>query len=329
MVVLKDIADRAGVSIATASRALQNDSRISESTKEKVSAIADSLGYTKHKTKKQSKENWDTVGVIVPEVLSGYYAQLVHLANDNFARNKITTIIKITNFDQNAMIQHIKNFAKLRVKSLLILVDDSEEISEEILKVLSSNEMNVMLITAKYISGLDFDSIYIDEYSGIAMAIEHLVLKGYKRIGFIGEEHTAERYHAYEKKMRKLDMLIEEKYVKISQKRAEAGGYSCMRKLIDQADYPDAVLMGYDQMAIGAIFAIEEAGLRIPEDIAIVGFDDIHVSQYIHKGITTIKSPYEDMMSIAVRVLLKRTEYPNSAPQQIAIKPSIVIRGTT
>ena len=329
MIVLEDIAERAGVSISTVSRALQNDSRISESTKEKVSAIADSLGYKKHKTKKQSKSNWDTVGIIVPEVLSGYYAQLVHLADDNFARHKLTTIIKITNFNQDAIVHHVENFAKLHVKQLLILIDDSEEISEEILKVLSSTKMRTMFITSKYISGLDFDSLHIDEYSGIAMALEHLVQKGYKRIGFIGEVQTIGRYHVYEEIMRKLNMPIEEKYVKICRKRAEAGGYSCMRELIGQADYPDAIFVSYDQMAIGAIFAIEEAGLRTPEDIAIVGFDDILISKYIHKGITTIKNPYEEMMSIAVRVLLKRIEYPDSAAQQIAVKPSIIVRGTT
>lgn len=128
MVLLEDIAKEAGVSISTASRALQNDSRISETTKQKISEIADSLGYTKHKRKKEEKSNWDTVGLIVPEVLSGYYAQLVHLANEYFGRHQLSTITKITNFQQEAMIRHIQNFSKLNVKCLLIFVDDSEEI---------------------------------------------------------------------------------------------------------------------------------------------------------------------------------------------------------
>jgi len=329
MIVLEDIANQAGVSISTASRALQNDPRISEETKEKICAIADSLGYTKHKRKKEEELNWDTVGLIVPEVLSGYYAQLVHLANEYFGRHRLTTITKITNFQQEAMIRHIQNFAKLNVKCLLILVDDSEEVSKNILKAVSQAKVPTMFITSKYMPGLDFDSLYIDEQRGIVMALEHLVWNGYKQIGFIGEEQTLGRYHVYEQVMRKLNMPINESFVKITQKRAEEGGYVCMREMLEQDEHPDAVFVGYDQMAIGAIYAIEEANLSIPEDIAIVGFDDILLSKYIHKGITTVKNPYQEMIAIAVRVLLQRSEFPDTAPQQIALKPSLIIRGTT
>jgi len=329
MIVLEDIANQAGVSISTASRALQNDSRISEETKDKISAIADSLGYTKHKRKREEKSNWDTVGLIVPEVLSGYYAQLVHLTNEYFGRHRLSTITKITNFQQEAMIRHIKNFAKLNVKCLLILVDDAEEVSKNILKAVSLSKLPTMFITSKYMPGLDFDSLYIDEQRGIVMALEHLVWNGYKHIGFIGEEQTIGRYRVYEQVMRKFNMPINESFVKISDKRAEEAGYLCMGEILKLDEHPDAMFVSYDQEAIGAICAIEEANLSIPEDIAIVGFDDIVVSKYIHKGITTIKNPYQEMIAIAVRVLLQRSEFPDAAPQQIALKPSLIIRGTT
>jgi LacI family transcriptional regulator len=329
MVLLEDIAKQAGVSISTVSRALQNDPRLSEATIQKVSVIADSLGYTKHKWKKEEKLNLDTVGLIVPEVLSGYYAQLVHIANEYFGRHRLSTITKITDFRQEAMIRNIKNFSKLNIKCLLIVVDDSEKVSKSILRAVSSAKVPTMFITSKYMSSLDFDSLYIDEHRGIVMAIEHLVWNGYKNIGYIGEEQTLGRYHVYKQVMQKLNMPINESFVKISQKRAEEGGYKCMSEMLKNGNYPDAVFVGYDQMAIGAIFAIEEANLSIPEDIAIVGFDDILVSKYIHKGITTIKNPYHEMIAIAVRVLLQRTEFPDTAPQQIALKPSLIIRGTT
>ena len=329
MIVLEDIAKKAGVSISTASRALQNDTRISEATRKKISDIADSLGYTKHKRKKEAKLNWDTVGLIVPEVLSAYYAQLVHLANEYFGRHRLSTITKITNFQQEAMIRHIQNFSRLNVKCLLILVDDAEEVSKDILKAVSSTRVPTMFITSKYMSALDFDSLYIDENRGIVMALEHLIWNGYKHIGFIGEKQTIGRYHVYKQVMQKMNMPINESFVKISEERAEKAGYLCMGEILKQDQHPDAVFVSYDQQAIGAICAIEEANLSVPEDIAIVGFDDIPISKYIHKGITTIKNPYQEMISIAVRVLLQRAEFPDTAPQQIALKPSLIVRGTT
>lgn len=329
MAVLKDIAKKAGVSISTVSRALQNDARISQATRLKIEAVANAMGYTKHKAKKDKNQVWDAAGLILPEVSSGYYAQLVHLANDYFERHQLSTIIKITNFEKEAMIRHILSFSRYDVKCLLIIVDDSEEISEDIFNAVSHIKVPVLFITAKYISNLDYDSLYIDEQRGVAMALEYLIEKGYKRIGFIGEEKTLGRYHVYKKVMQDFEMPVDKRYVKICKERAEEGGYYCMKEILKQKANPDAIFASYDHMAIGAIYAIEEAGLSIPEDIAIMGFDDIFISRYINKGLTSIQNPYEDMISIAVRILLKRIEQPHSAPQQVALKPSLIIRGTT
>jgi len=329
MPILEDIAEKAGVSVSTVSRALQNDSRISVRTRQKIVSIANSLGYTKHINKKNHIQQWDTVGIIVPEVVSGYYAQLVHLVNDNLIQRQLSTVVKITNFKQDAMVRNIENFSNLNIKCLLIIVDDSEEISEDVLAAVSIIQMPVMFITSKYFPNLDYDSIYIDEQRGIADALEYLIDKGYKHIGFIGEEQTVGRFHVYQQVMEKFNILVDKEHIRIGQKRAEEGGYICMSEILKAPTLPDAVFASYDHMAIGAIFAIEQAGLRIPEDIAILGFDDILASKYIHKGLTTIKNPCEDMIAIALRVLLRRTEKPNSAPQQIALKPSLVVRGTT
>lgn len=329
MVVLRDIAEKADVSVSTVSRALQNDERISKSTKQKIFKIANTLGYTKHKTKNKSDQNWDMVGLNVPEVLSQYYSQLVHLAIDNLTEQHLSTIIKITNFKQDAMIRNIKSFDRLNVKCMLIIVDDSEEINEDILSAVETIKTPIMFLTSKYIANLDYDNLYVDEDRGITMALEYLIDRGYKKIGFVGEEQTLGRYRVYQQVMERFDLPVVDDYIKISKKRAEEGGYYCMQEILTQEDYPEAVFASYDHMAIGAIHAIQEAGLRIPEDIAILGFDDIFSARYIHKGLTTIKNPYEDMMNIAVRVLMKRIEEPDSAPQQIALRPSIVIRGTT
>ncbi len=329
MANLEEIAKAAGVSVSTASRALHNDTRISLDTRLKVEETAEHLGYTKHKIKGIKMQKWNTAGLIVPEVLSGYYARLVHVANDFFEKQNYSTILKLTNFDQDTMIRDIYDFGWMDVKCLLILLDDSEEISNDIFSAISAIKRPAMFITAKYFSNLDFDSLFLDERRGMAMGIEHLIQRGYRRIGFLAEDKTMGRLRVFQELMQSYGMPVESRFIKTSQERAEEGGYLCMREILAESEHPDAVFASYDQMAIGAIKAIEEAGLSIPNDIAMLGFDDMIVSKYISKGLTTIHNQYEDMMSIAVRVLLNRVENSNSSPQQIALKPSLIIRGTT
>ena len=120
-----------------------------------------------------------------------------------------------------------------------------------------------------------------------------------------------------------------ERYVAVGKERGELGGYLRMKELLGLEDRPDAVFAGYDQMALGAIHAIKEAGLSVPKDIAVLGFDDISASRYVEGGVSTVANPSEDMIAIAVNILLKRLQAPNRARQQIALRPRLVIRKTT
>ena len=106
-------------------------------------------------------------------------------------------------------------------------------------------------------------------------------------------------------------------------------GYLRTKELLSLENPPDAVFCCYDQMAIGAIHALRESGLRIPEDMAVMGFDNLTSSKYIEGGITTIANPYEDMLSVAVNILTKRTKNPQMSQQQITLRPNLVVRHTT
>ncbi|MFA7591242.1 MAG: LacI family DNA-binding transcriptional regulator [Sphaerochaetaceae bacterium] len=330
MAILKDIADMAQVSISTVSRALQNDPKISYDTKKKIVSIATSLGYSKHKLKNNCiSTDWNSVGFIVPEVTSGYYSHLVHVANEQFEKKKYSMTIKLTNFDDATLIRHIYSFNEMQVTCIIVILDDSENISDELLTAVSITKLPVLFITTKHIANLDFDNLYIDEHKGIELGLKYLVNKRYKHIGFIGERQTMARCSVYKDVMESFSLPVRDCFVRISNKRNEEAGYESMKEILSLEQLPDAIFASYDQMAIGAIHAIEEAGLRIPEDIAILGFDDIPIAQYINKGLTTIRDPYDDMIAIAVRVLLQRVEHPESATQRIILKPSIIKRGTT
>lgn len=327
MPTLKEIAKVAGVNISTVSRALRNHPAISEGTKKEIWEIANGLGYQLKDNKNST--HLQIAGVIIPEITSGYYSKLAYLALKRLKQKGLSGILGVTNFDQNTMIEKINFFDSVHAKCLLLVTDDAENISEDIIRAIEAAKAPVMLITSKYFPNIDFDCLYIDEEIGTLMAVEHLIKGGYKRIGFIGEEKTLGRYNAYIATMNDYNMSIDNDHIGIGTERAEEGGYLRMKEILARGRYPDALYVSYDKMAVGAMHAISEIGLSIPGDIAIVGFDDVSISSYVYGGLTTIQNPYQDMISIAIGVLMKRIVRPNMATQQIALRPKLIIRGTT
>ena len=329
MANLKDIAAQLGVSVSTVSRALNDSDEISADMKEKVHLVAEELGYTLRGRGGRTTPEWYTAGIIVPEVTSEYYAKIVHMTKEMLSAKGYSTIIKVTDFVPNEMVEAINCMHRIRVKCLLIVMDDDEVMSERIVRTIRRSRLPVILITTKYYPMLDFDCIHLDEYSGIVMAVQHLQQRGYRRIGFIGEKMTANRMTIFKQAMKFQGLEPETNLICTGSERAEVGGYLRMKELLALPELPDAVFCSYDTMAIGAIHALRESGLKIPQDMAVIGFDNISVSRYVEGGITTIANPYDDMISIAINVLTKREKNRQSSRQQIALRPKLVVRSTT
>ena len=329
MPVLSDVAQIAQVSVSTVSRTFRLDPRISEETKQKVYEAARTAGYVKPSRKdKHHQRDWGCVGLILPEVMSGYYARLVHLAADNFAQRNYSLDIRLTGFEHDAIIRHVQNLCSSNIDCLMIVIDDSEYLSDVIFSIVSVSCIPTFFITPKYMPNNDFDSIFIDDQLGVAMLIDYFAQKGFSRIGFVGEQKTLDRRDTFLDSLKRLDLPASEDLIKISPLRAEAGGYQATHEILKGTVLPDAIFYGYDQMVIGGLKAIREAGLSVPNDIAVAGYDDMVVSEYIENGITTVQSPCEDMIAIASRVLLNRLQDSKTAPQHIALRPKLVIRGT-
>lgn len=328
MANLKDIAAELGVSISTVSRALNGSSEISHSVTEEVRACADRLGYNVRARRRAGTVDSNTAGIIVPEITSDYYAQLIQLAKKALTAKGYSTIIKLTEFKTSEMVQAISSMSQIQVQCLLIIMDTEEAMNTQIVNAMRRCSSNIMLITSKYYPLHEFDCIYLDEYSGIVMGIQHLKQRGYTRIGCISDKISASRITIFKQAMKLLDMPVEPQYICVGSERAENGGYLRMKELLAMKIPPDALFCAYDQMAIGALHAMHENNLHAPEDMAIIGFDNITVSKYIEGGLTTIENPCEDMISIAVSILDKRTKNRRAA-QQIALRPNLIVRSTT
>ncbi|MEN6562827.1 MAG: LacI family DNA-binding transcriptional regulator [Christensenella sp.] len=329
MVTLKDLAIELGVNVSTVSRALNGSGGISEDMVQKVRSKAEERGYSLRRRGGLGRSDLNAAGIVVPEVSSEYYARLVHLAKNKLKEEGYSSIVIVSDFRTADTIEAIHIFGKIHVKCLLIVMDTEEDMSEEILRSLRRINLPIMLITPKYYPLLEFDCIHLDEYSGIIMGIQHLKDRGYQRIGCIGDRLSANRVTIFRQALKLLEMGYDPKLVFIGSERAERGGYLRTKEALSQRNRPDAIFCCYDQIAVGAICAIEEYQLHIPDEIAVLGFDDLSVSTYLAGGITTIANASEEMISIAVNVLAKRIRNTESVPQQIALRPKLVIRSTT
>jgi len=329
MTTLKEIAARLHVNVSTVSRALNGSSAISEEMRVRVLNTAEEMGYSLRGRGGKAVPEWNMAGVIVPEVNSEYYAKIVHLSQERFAQRGYSTIVQITNFDCNCLYSAIYAMKRIKARCLLVVMDDEENISEHIMAAIHNSQIPVMLVTSKYFTMIDVDCIHMDEISGILMGIQHLIGKGYQRIGFIGEQMTENRLRIFHQTMKEQVPGWQPQFIAMGRERGALGGYLRMKELLSMDDKPDAVFASYDQMAIGAIHAIREAGLKIPADIAVIGIDNISIAQYVEGGITTIASPYEDMVAIGINILMKRVVSPGNTPQQVALRPRLIIRKTT
>ena len=302
---------------------------ISDATKAKVEAAAKKLGYHRRKKCSEPKYPTNTVGIIIPDILTHYYTHMVCALTDQFRRKNYSVVTMCSDYLQNEAVHAVKLLSGMGVRCLLIFQGDSEATSKQLVTAVHTSGIPTMFITPNYISTMDYDCLYLDERRGNAMALEHLRHRGYHKLAYIGDINTVKSRDMFLKTMKTFKMEINQNFVRIGPERLERGGYLRMKEILEMPQLPDAVYCSYDQMAVGAISAIQEAGLRIPADIAVVSLDGIAVMEYIAGGVTTISAPYDDMAAIAVRILLNRVDMPYCQPQQIAIKPTLKIRGTT
>jgi DNA-binding LacI/PurR family transcriptional regulator len=187
----------------------------------------------------------------------------------------------------------------------------------------------MVVISQTDVSFDNIDWIKVDDRGGICNAIDHFVRLGHRRIAYIGEKLTYSRLDYYKEALQTNNIEIEESLIKVSSHRFERAGYESMLALIDEKNLPTAVFAAYDDIALGAIRALHEHSLRIPQDISLVGVDDIVSSSYLKERLTTISCHIDEQVEIALDLLLKKIYNPQfKAVQNITIKTEFIQRDT-
>jgi LacI family transcriptional regulator len=330
---LKDIAKRLNLSESTVSRALSDHPRISKSTKTKVKAIAKTLHYRPNLIAKSLKlRNTNTIGLIIGDITNPFYPDIVKSAEDIAHRNGFNIILCNSDYDPEKELQYLNILMGKRVDGMLITPVGNTSKLQALLK---QNNVPFVFIDSKPTLKHNFNCVYADLEFGAYTAVKYLIALGHTRIALINGPKTTspclQLERGFEKAMHEFNLEIRRKYIKECNLKM-SGGYEAMKELLHlhEIAVPTAVLFISDTTAIGAYEAVEEEGMQIPQNISIIGYDDIPESKHLSPPLTTIAQPKSDLGEKAISLLLEglRNRW-NVKHQIIRLLPELVIRKST
>ena len=305
MATIKDVAKEAGVSIATTSRVINNAPHTSEKAIIAVKKAMETLGYRPNSNARAlvSKTS-NTIGVLVNDVSAPFFGSMVK-AIDTVANEQGKQVL-IGNGYHDATKE--KNAIDLLINSRCeSLVVHSKGLSNEVLIKLA-DEVPGMVLINRFIPEIASRCIALDNYKGSYLATEHLIRQGHQHIGYICSSHDIDDAHdrktGYLQALEDNGITVKEEYIEYGEPDEE-GGEQAVINLIAKNTPITAIATYNDYMAAGCMALLQENGIRIPEDMSVIGFDDGHIARYIYPRLTTIRYPIQIMANQAVNLSLK------------------------
>lgn len=302
---IKDVAREAGVSIATVSRVLNNVDVVNEDTKKKVQDAIKKLNYRPNIVARSLKtQRTKTVGILVPDISNQFYPEVVRGAEDVANIYQYNIILCNSDSDMDKEKEYIRVMKEKMVDGMLYM---SSSLDKEILALIDEVELKTVLVETK-IAGGKLPSVTIDNKKAGFDATEFLLKNGNKKVAYIGlkkdrNNAVARRYNGYEKALKDHGFEVDPKLIYFGGMKA-SDGYNGINVILENAEI-DAVFCASDEIAMGAINALRDKGLRCPEDVDVMGFNDIYAASIFYPKITTVAQPMYDMGSAGMRLLIK------------------------
>jgi len=322
------VAEKAGVSVNTASRAINNKSDINEETKKKVLKIAQELGYVRNATAVALRtRKTRTIGVVIADNRNPFYAEVLNGMEAAAREKNYHIILANTQRDYKKEEEAINLLLTKRVDGLLITpVQDRDD---DIKNLIDANIPFV--IVGRDFENIEVDAVYNDEVKGGFLATEYLINKGHKRIalvdGFLYKSPARGRLEGYKKALKKYGIPLDGDLLSVGDIDVK-DGYERTKQLLEKELNFTAIFAYNDMMAFGAMQAIKEKGLRIPEDIGLVGYDDIPFSSLISPALTTIRLQKQDLGVESVKLLFSRMNGNRKKAKKIMLDVELIIRET-
>jgi DNA-binding LacI/PurR family transcriptional regulator len=318
-----DVAERAGVSIATVSRVLNGSPKATAETRDVVLRAVRELGYRPNAAARSlAGRSTETLALVFPEISSPFFAEIIRGAEIEARQHGYHLLIY--GIPEVGEADALLPVLSSRVDGLIL----GGHCDDAFVQSLDRQGVPFVLL-GRGVEGYAVSAIQADSYHGVYEAIIHLIDHGYRRIAFIGGpegfQQSLVRLQAYRQALSDCGWPAEPGWV-IHSDFSEAGGHTTTAELLALPQPPRAIFAANDQMAIGAIDAVRAAGLQVPEDVAVVGFDDIPVAAYVYPALTTVRRQIYESGVLAVQLLLQRIDDPEKAPEHLTLPTRLVVR---
>jgi len=330
---IKTVANEAGVSTATVSRVLVNFEGVKKNTRKKVLDAIEDLNYEVDSVARSLRQNKTyTIGIIVSNVLSPFYSIIAKSVEEKARKSGYKLILCNGDDDPQKELEYLKILKSNKVDGIILTPTGK---NAGYIKNIIGSGINVVLLD-RLVEGVDCDSVLVDNYKGSYGAVKHLLGRGYRRIAFIGgyiDRTTGrQRLDGYNKAICDAGLRINNDLIKIGNFKKESGA-RLTKELLEGAHIPDAIFSSNIDMTLGCLIEIKNAGLSIPEDIGIIGFDDPDWSIIVDPPLTAVSQPVYLLGLTATEILLKninnKRSYSGDKPSIITLETSLVIRNST
>lgn len=303
---IKDVAREAGVSIATVSRVLNDIDVVNEETKKKVLEAIKKLEYRPNIVARSLKtQRTRTVGILIPDISSQFYPEIVRGAEDVANIYGYNVMLCNSDFDIDKEKEYLRVLKEKMVDGVLYM---SSSLEKDILNLINELDVKTVLVETDDEDG-NLPSVTIDNVKATYEATKYLIEKDIKDIAFIGvskEDNNAwkKRFTGYKNALAESNIEFKEELTYFHNLKVETG-YNGIVEILNRGLNPKAVVCATDEIAIGVINALRDKGMRVPEDVSVVGFNDIDLARAFYPKLTTIHQPMYDMGSVAMRMLIK------------------------
>lgn len=324
---ISEIAREAGVSVPTVSKVLNGHAHVAAETRARVEEIIARRDYARRPAKRRQKAG--LVDLVFPGLGSEWALEIIEGVERVAQDAGYGTVVSSLNLDGSRIRPWLANLAERKSDGLLMAVYQLD--AKQIQRVKSLG-IPVVLIDPVGQPGPDLMTVGAANWEGGYSATDHLLQLGHKRIAMIGGREdlqcSSAREDGYISALRRAGIALDPALMVPGDFSIEAGE-AATRKLLELPDRPTAIFTGNDDQALGAYRAARSAGLRIPEDLSVIGFDDIPAAEWIEPGLTTIRQPVVQMAETAMRALLRHLDGDEELPQRIELGTELVVRGST
>ncbi len=330
-VTLRDVARLARVHPGTVSRALNDETRalVNEETARRVLRAAEQLGYRPNPIARGLKTNRSyTIGVLVPDLTNPLFPPMVRGIEDRLREAGYTALI--ANTDNDARRERV-DFEAMRARRVDGFITATARLDHELLSEIAAGAP--LVLVNRRVEDATLPSASVDDREGVRLAVAHVVGLGHRRIAHLGGPQDIstghQRHLGFREAMRALGLEADRALIRFGETFTEPAGARVARELLAEHADVTAVVAGNDLIALGCFDALRERGLACPQQVSVVGFNDMPFADRFSPPLTTVRIPHREIGAAAADLLLELLAEPAAPPRQVLLAPTLTVRAST